>query len=292
MMALEGALQPGMLLPGIIALGADAPYVREALGCPKSVHVLCPPLGTGSQHVAPHHHLGQNAGYLRRDVESPLALAQLGGEVAHKEFKGVAQESVALGTVGAEVERRVVEDGRQIGEAVHHFLALAEVVGVIEIGHVNDALEIAGLGERGDDRVHLVADFLVAFERDHVGETATLGHIEQLVLLAGGFVGDVFHEHHDEDVLLLLRGVHAAAQIIATGPEGEAEFGFLEGHGRLCGEASAEGESVPPLAVDGATAAVPCDQWLVSEKGCDRLAACATLKAVLALGHSVSRREA
>ena len=83
-----------------------------------------------------------------------------------------------------------------------------------------------------DDLIHLLANFLIPLERNHVGETATLGHVEQIVLLAGGFIGDVFHEQQDEDVVLVLRGVHAAAQFVATGPEGGVEFGFLEGHGR------------------------------------------------------------
>jgi hypothetical protein len=42
-------------------------------------------------------------------------------------------------------------------------------------------------------------------------------------------VADVFDE--EEDVVLVLAGIHAAAQFIATGPEGAVEFGFLEGHG-------------------------------------------------------------
>ena len=63
-----------------------------------------------------------------------------------------------------------------------------------------------------DDLVDLVADLLVALQRHHVGETAALGHIEHGILLAGVFVGDVFHEQQDQDVVLVLGGVHAAAE--------------------------------------------------------------------------------
>ena len=177
--------------------------------------------------------LGHDAGDFRRRVELPLALARLGGEVPHQVFVGVAEQVVAFGAVAAEVERRGVEDGDEVGEAVHHLLALAELVRVVEVGDVDHALEIVGLGELGDDLVHLVADLLVALERDHVGEAAALGHVEQVVLLAGRLVGDVLHEQQDEDVVLVLRGVHAAAQFVATCPEGGVEFGFLDGHASL-----------------------------------------------------------
>ena len=118
--------------------------------------------------------LGHDARDLRRRVELPLALARLGGEVAHQVFVGVAEQVVALGAVAAEVESRVVEDGDEVGEAVHHLLALAELVGVVEVGDVDHALEVVGLGELGDDLVDLVADLLVALQRDHVGEAAAL----------------------------------------------------------------------------------------------------------------------
>ena len=41
------------------------------------------------------------------------------------------------------------ENADQVGEAVHHLLALAELVRVVEIGDIDDALEIVGLGEFG-----------------------------------------------------------------------------------------------------------------------------------------------
>ena len=45
--------------------------------------------------------LGHDAGDFRRGVELPLALARLGGEVAHQVFVGVAKQVVALGAVAA-----------------------------------------------------------------------------------------------------------------------------------------------------------------------------------------------
>ena len=67
--------------------------------------------------------------------------------MAHQVLVGVAQQVVALGAVGAEVE--AVEDGHQLGEPVLHLLARAELVLVVEVGLVDDALEVVGLGELG-----------------------------------------------------------------------------------------------------------------------------------------------
>ena len=44
------------------------------------------------------------------------------------------------------------------------------------------------------------------------------------------FVRDVFDEEHEQDVVLVLAGVHAAAEFIAGGPEGRVEVGFLDCH--------------------------------------------------------------
>ena len=173
--------------------------------------------------------LGHDARNFRRGVELALALAGLGGEVAHQVFVGVAQQIVALGPVGSKIQ--ILENGDEIGEAVHHFLALAQLVGVVEVGHVNHALEIVRLGQPGDDLVHFVANLLVATERNHVCKTAALGDFQQVAFLIGRLVGNIFDEQEDEDVILVLRGIHAAAQFIARLPEGGVKFGFLDGHG-------------------------------------------------------------
>jgi len=75
-----------------------------------------------------------------------------------------------------------------------------------------------------------VADFFVALQCHHVGKSAALGHVEEGILLAGIFVGDVFNEEENEDVILVLRGVHAPAQLVATFPQRAVKFGFLDGH--------------------------------------------------------------
>ena len=90
--------------------------------------------------------------------------------MAHQVLVGVAEKVVALGTAAAEVE--VSEDRHQLAQAVLHLLALAELLLVVEVGQVDDLLQIVGLGELADDLVDPVADLLVALERDHVVERA------------------------------------------------------------------------------------------------------------------------
>ena len=158
-------------------------------------------------------HLRHDARDLGRGVELPLALAGLGGEVPHQVLVGVAQQVVALGPIGAEVERG--EDGDQLGESVLHLFAAAQLGFVIEIGLVDDTLEVVGLGEPGDDFVDLVANLLVALELHHVGKTAPGGHVKERI----GLVRDVLHEQQRQDVVLVLRGIHAAAQLVAALPE-------------------------------------------------------------------------
>lgn len=171
-----------------------------------------------------------DAGDFRRAEELPLALARLDGEVPHEVFVGVAQQVVPLGAVAPEIERGIVEDGDEIRETVHHVLALAELVRVVEIRHVDHALEVIRLREPADDLVDLVANFLVALERHHVRETPARGDIHEGIRLSRVLVRDVFHEQQHEHVVLILRGIHPAAQFVAALPEGGVEFGFLEGH--------------------------------------------------------------
>ena len=80
--------------------------------------------------------------------------------MAHQVLVGVAEQVVALGAGASEVE--VVEDRDQLGQPVLHLLALAELLLVVEVGQVDDASQVVGFGELGDDLVDPVADLLVA----------------------------------------------------------------------------------------------------------------------------------
>jgi hypothetical protein len=161
--------------------------------------------------------LRHDAADFGRRVELSLALATLGGEVPHQVFVGVAEDVVALRAILREVERRVLEDGNEVGEPVHHLLAGAKLGGVVEVGEVG---ELVGAGQLGDDfLVDLIADVGLALEGDHVLEAGALRDRDRRVGLARVLVADVLDEQKDEDVVLVLTGVHAAAQFVAAGPK-------------------------------------------------------------------------
>jgi hypothetical protein len=122
--------------------------------------------------------------------------------VPHEVLVGVPQQIVALRPVGPEVQP--IEDGHQLGEAVLHLLAAPQLVLVVEIGLVDDPLEVVGLGQAADDLVDLVADLLVALEADHIGEAAALGHFDEGIGPARVLVRDVLHEQQRQDVVLVL----------------------------------------------------------------------------------------
>ena len=129
--------------------------------------------GGGGLGLANADDLGHHPADLGGGVELPLALAALGGEVAHQVLVGVAEDVIALGAVLREIEGGVLEDGDQVGEAVDHLLAAAELGGVVEIGKIESSS--VGLRQRGDDLlVDLVADVGLALERDHVLEARAL----------------------------------------------------------------------------------------------------------------------
>lgn len=83
--------------------------------------------------------------------------------------------------------------------------------------------------------------FGVALQPDHVFEAGAFGDGDGGVGDVGVFVADVFDEEEDEDVVLILAGVHAAAEFVATGPKGAVESGFLERHCSVVPEVQAPG---------------------------------------------------
>ena len=171
---------------------------------------------------------GHDAGHFGGSVELALALARFGREVPHQVFVGVAEQIVAVGAVAAEIES--LEDGHELGEAIHHVLGFAELGGVVEIGDVDDALKLVGVGELIDGDVDLIAYLLVALQSREIGEAAARRDGDQAVLRAGIFIRDVFDEQQDQHVVLVLRGIHSAAEFVAALPEGGVKFGFLESH--------------------------------------------------------------
>jgi hypothetical protein len=60
----------------------------------------------------------------------------LRGEVPHEVLVCISQNVVAFGAVLGKVERRIFEDGNQVGEPIHHLLAAAELGSVVEVGKI------------------------------------------------------------------------------------------------------------------------------------------------------------
>ena len=172
--------------------------------------------GVGGLCVANANNLRHYAADLSGGIELALALAALRGEVPHQVFVGVTQDVVTLGAVLGKIECFVLEDGDEVGKPVHHFLAAAELGGVVEVRQVG---QLIGIGQRRDNLlVDLVADVWLALERDHVLEAGARWDSDRRILHAGVFVADVFDEEQDENVVLVLAGIHATAKFIAACP--------------------------------------------------------------------------
>ena len=168
----------------------------------------------------------------------------------HQVFVGVAQEVVALGAIGAQIE--TFEDGDQLGEPILHLLARPELAVVVEVRLVDDPLQVVRLGEPADDLVDPVADLLVALEPRHVGEAAAIGHFDQRIRPAGVLVGDVLHEQQGQDVVLVLRGVDFFRATCRFSHDAPSEPDDILAPGRLSGRLAPLRAELPSGRVDRA----------------------------------------
>lgn len=135
-----------------------------------------------------------------------------------------------------------MEDRNEVAEFFHLVLAIAEFARIVKIGKVTASEAGVRINEWLDDlRVDFVADVVLALESDHVLEARALGDFDWgfKSIVVAVFIGDVFDEKHEQDVILVLRSIHPAAQFIAGGPKGRVEIRFLNGH-----EVSFSGEFV------------------------------------------------
>ena len=163
-----------------------------------------------------------------RRVELSLALAALRGEVPHQVLVRIAQNVIAFGAVLREIQRLVLEDGDQVRQPVHHLLAAAELVRVIEIGEIR---KLVGIRQRRDDLlIDLVADIGLALQRHHILETRPLWNGDRRIRLSRILIADVLDEQQHQHIILILRSIHPAAQFVTTCPEGGVEFRFFDWH--------------------------------------------------------------
>ena len=148
--------------------------------------------------------------------------------MAHQVFVGVAEDVVSLRPVARKIQRRVLENGDQVGERVLLLLARAELAAVVEI---REAAELVGCGERRNDLlVDLVADVRAPLQGHHVREAGPRRHLDRAVGLPGVLVRDVLYEQDREDVVLVLGSVHAPAQHVAPLPDAAVNFRLLDRH--------------------------------------------------------------
>ena len=169
--------------------------------------------------------LRNDAADFSRRVKLAFALATLSGEVTHQVLVSVAEDVVALGPVLREIKRLVLEDGDQVRQPVHHLSAGTQLGRVVEVRHVG---QFIGVGQRADDLlVDLVADITPTLQRDHIGKARAIRDGDRRVRHPRVFVADVLDEQQNEDVVLVLTGIHTSPQFIATRPQRRIEFGFL-----------------------------------------------------------------
>jgi len=112
-------------------------------------------------------------------------------------------------------------------------LPFAELVWVVEVGEVA-AGEASVTGDQGRDDffIDAIADIALTLESNHVLE-ATPGWNDDRggeVVGVAVLVGDVFDEQHEQNIVLVLAGIHAATQFITGSPEGRVKVRFLNGH--------------------------------------------------------------
>jgi hypothetical protein len=83
--------------------------------------------------------------------------------------------------------------------------------------------------------VDAVPDVRVPFHLRHVGERRPRGDYDRRLKVSavGVLVTDVLDEQHEQDVVLVHAGIHAAAEGVAGGPEGGVEVGFFERHSSI-----------------------------------------------------------
>ena len=168
------------------------------------------------------HDLGHDATDLGWRIELAFALAALRGKVPHQVFVGIAQNVVVLGSVLREIQLGLLEDADQVAEAIHHRLTFTELVRVIEVREVAACKTGVGVDQGLNDLcVDLVANIAFALEGNHVLEASSgrNGDRRCKVIRVSVLVRDVLNEKHEQDVVLVLAGIHAAAQFIARCPE-------------------------------------------------------------------------
>jgi hypothetical protein len=123
--------------------------------------------------------------------------------VPHAVFVGVAQDVVVVATVLREIQLWLLEDGNAVGKAL--YLGRAEFVRVVKVREVATGQARICIDEGLDHLGDLITNVEVALNGDPVLEAGSLRDRDRRSEIIGFavFVGDVFDEQHEQDVVLI-----------------------------------------------------------------------------------------
>ncbi|MCY1295139.1 hypothetical protein D9M70_444670 [compost metagenome] len=153
--------------------------------------------------------------------------------MTHQILVGITQDIVVFGTVLGKIQLWLLEDADHVGQTLDQCRSFTQLVWIVEVREVTAGQSSIGIDQGLNDLgVDFVADVTLAFEGNHVFEAGALGndHGWGEVVAVGVLVADVLDEQHEQDVVLVLTGIHTSAQLIAGGPKGGVKVGFLDGH--------------------------------------------------------------
>ena len=147
--------------------------------------------------------------------------------MTHEKLISIAENVVVVRPVLGKVQAWIFKDGNKIGETFDHRLTLAQLVRVVKVREVGACKAGICVDERLNDLgVDLAADVTRSFQGHHVCETGTRWNSDRRLEVVGVavLVRDIFDKQHEQDIVLILAGIHATPQFIAGCPEGGVEF--------------------------------------------------------------------
>ena len=126
----------------------------------------------------------------------------------------------------------ILEDVDQVGQPLDLRLPFAELVRIVEVGEVAAGEPVLASISGAMTCVLILSPMsLLPLSATMSLKLAPFGIvIGGAKLVVRVLVGDVLDEQHEQDVVLVLAGIHAAAQLVARRPDGGVEVGFLDGH--------------------------------------------------------------
>ena len=99
------------------------------------------------------------------------------------------------------------------------------------------APQLKASGLEGDYRIladfNFFTDIFITLQRNQIIEAATFRNSNIGIFYALKLVRNILHEQQGQDIVLVLRGIHAASQLITARPKRTVQLIFLYCHVRL-----------------------------------------------------------